>query len=143
MSSNAHRDLEVLREHHIAPTAHLWAGRGLRKPLGKAGFGCLTHHHLRCLVPCRAGLQSGFDLSDQGIVDNDARFEVQRLDLKNTFLAVGLGIDATDQRVVLQDRQGEVAIFAFGRGRIDLDLVVEVEQVQGPRTVPHQWVERR
>jgi len=60
--------------------------------------------------------KGGFDLSDQGIVDDGARFEVQRLDLKNPFLAVGLGIDATDQRIVVQDRQGEVAIFAFGRG---------------------------
>ena len=51
---------------------------------------------------------------------------------------MGFGIDATDQRIVVQDGQGEVAIFAFGRGRIHLDLVVEVEQVQGALTVPHE-----
>jgi hypothetical protein len=44
--------------------------------------------------------------SDQCIIDYHARFEVQRPDLKNTILAVGFGIDATDQRIVPQDRQG-------------------------------------
>jgi hypothetical protein len=69
---------------------------------------------LRCLVPCGAGSQSGSDLSDQGIVDRHTQFEVQRPHLKNTILAAGFGIDATDQRIVPQDRQGKVAIFAFG-----------------------------
>jgi len=56
---------------------------------------------------------------------------------------MGFGIDATDQRIVVQDRQGEAAIFAPGRGRKDLDLVVEVEQVQGALMVPHERIERR
>ena len=82
-------------------------------------------------MPCRAGSQGGFDLSHQGVIYHQAGSEVQRLDLKYPFLAVGFGIDATDQRIVLlQDRQGEVAIFASGR------RVIEVEQVQGLPTVP-------
>jgi len=60
----------------------------VRKPFGEAGFGRITDDDLRCLVPCGAGSKGGFDLSDQGIVDDHARFEVQRLDLKNTLLAV-------------------------------------------------------
>ena len=72
----------------------------------------------RAVSKSSAGSQGGFDLSDQGIVDDHARFEMQRPDLKNTLLAVGFGIDATDQRIVVQDRQGEVAIFAFGRGYV-------------------------
>jgi hypothetical protein len=104
----------------------------VRKLFGKAGFSRIPDDDLRCLVPCRAGSKGGFDLRDQGIVDHYARFEVQRLDLKNTFFAVGFGVEATDQRIVVQDRQGEVAVFAFGRGRIHLDLAVEFEQVQGP-----------
>ena len=95
----------------------LWP-QSVRQPFGKAGFGRIP---TTCGVLCHdllskssAGSQSRFDLSDQGIVDDHARFEVQRLDLKNTLLAMGLGIDATDQRIVVQDRQGEVAIFAPG-----------------------------
>jgi hypothetical protein len=34
----------------------------VRKTFGKAGFGCVTDDDLRRLMPCRAGLQSGFDL---------------------------------------------------------------------------------
>jgi len=51
-------------------------------------------------VPGGAGLQSGSELRDEGIVDDHAGFQVQRPDLKNPFLAVGFGIDATDQRIV-------------------------------------------
>jgi hypothetical protein len=60
----------------------------VRKPFGESGFRGIPHDDLRCLVPCGAGSKGGFDLSDQGIVDDHARLEVQRLDLKNTFLAV-------------------------------------------------------
>jgi hypothetical protein len=52
----------------------------------------------RAVSKLGAGLQSGSDLSHQGIVDDHARFEVKRLDLENPILAVGFGIDATDQR---------------------------------------------
>jgi hypothetical protein len=60
--------------------------QSIRKPFGKAGFRRIPYHHLRCLVPGGAGLQSGFDLSHQGIVDHHARFEVQRIHLKYPLL---------------------------------------------------------
>jgi hypothetical protein len=49
--------------------------QSVRKPFGKAGFGRITDDDRRCLVPCSTGLQSGFDLSHQGIVDDHTRFE--------------------------------------------------------------------
>jgi hypothetical protein len=93
--------------------------RSVRQPLGESWFGRKPHHDLRRLVPrfakhkSGAGLQRGFDLRHQGIVDDHARFEVQRPHLKNTLLAVSFRVDATDQLIVVKDRQGEIAILAF------------------------------
>ena len=92
----------------------------VRKPFCESGFAgrSRTDDDLRRLVPCGAGLQGSFELRHQGLIDDDARFEVQGPHLKNAFLAVGFGVEPTDQRIVVQNRQGEVAIFTPGRGRL-------------------------
>jgi hypothetical protein len=53
-------------------------------------FGRVTDDDLHRLVPGGPGLQGRSELSHQGIVDDHVRFEVQRLDIKNTLLAVEL-----------------------------------------------------
>ena len=93
-------------------------------------------------MPRSAGLQRTLQLGDQSVVHAHAGFEMQRLHLKNALLAMGFGIEPADQRIVVQNRQREVAILALGRGRIALDLIGEIEHSLRPRSIRHQWVER-
>jgi hypothetical protein len=56
--------------------------------------------------------------------------------------AIGLEIDARDQRLVEQERQHVVAMAAIGGRRVDLDPVREAEHALGALATPHQRVER-
>ena len=56
---------------------------------------------------------------------------------------LGLEIDPADQLVAEQEGQDVVAEAPLGRGRVDLDPVVEAEQPLDPRPLPDHGVERR
>ena len=56
--------------------------------------------------------------------------------------AVGLEVDARDQRLAEQEGQDVVAVHALWRRGVDLDPVAEAEQALGRGRVPDQRVER-
>ena len=68
---------------------------------------------------------------------------VDRIDPEHAGLAVRGGVDLADQPVAVQHRERVVAPSALGRGLVHLELVVEVEQLEGALAVVDEPVERR
>ena len=68
---------------------------------------------------------------------------VDRVHPQRGGLAVGGGVELPDQPVVVEDRQGEVAPAALGRGLVHLERVLVVEQLLGADAVVDEPVERR
>ena len=68
---------------------------------------------------------------------------MDRVDPQHGGLAVGGGVELPDQTIVVEDRQGEVAPAALGRGLVHLERVLEVEQLLGADAIVDEPVERR
>src|SRR5882724_12308388 len=73
----------------------------------------------------------------------EPRLEVHVANLEPALGAMGLGVDATDEVAMMEDRQRVVAVHALGPGRVDLDAVIEAEQARRPVAVPEQRIARR
>jgi hypothetical protein len=74
-------------------------------------------------MPRGTGAQHPAQRGNQGIINVHTAFEMQRLHLKKPFFAMGFGVKTANQRIVVQNRQAEVAIFAFVRGKIESGLL--------------------
>src|SRR5690606_6690959 len=66
--------------------------------------------------------------TDQFIVVKVMRFQMQRLDLEMTRLALHLAVHASDELIAKEQRQAEVSELPLRSGYVTLDLVVELEQ---------------
>ena len=60
---------------------------------------------------------------------------------KSALFAVGLGVEPANEGAVVQYREGVVSVPAAGRRGVDLDLVLEAEELEGPRPVPDHGIE--
>jgi hypothetical protein len=76
--------------------------------------------------------QRGFDV--------EPRLEVNVTDLEEALRPVRLGIDAADQRAVVEDRHRVVAVDAVGLRCVDLDAVAEAEETRDPLATPAQLI---
>src|SRR5215211_7564274 len=97
--------------------------------------------HFRRLMPAGAIAQSTGETGDEVVVDRCVRFEVDRLDLEGSLLAVGFGVEPANEGAVVEYREGVVSVPAAGSGSVDLDLVLEVEELESPRPIPDHRVE--
>src|SRR5215210_3159042 len=101
-----------------------------------------THHGLRRAVPACAISQRVGESGDEIVVHRRIGLEVYSLDLEGSLLAVGLGVEPAHEGAVVENREGVVSVPAAGSRGVDLDLILEVEELQGPRPVPDHRIER-
>src|SRR5258706_6044783 len=97
----------------------------------------------RGIVPCGAGLDRGGDPLRERVVEGDAFLEMERFHLEDAVASMGLGIEAADEPVANEDRQGEVAVAPLRRRRVALDAVIEPKEREGALPVPDDRVEGR
>lgn len=95
------------------------------------------------LMPRGEVAQGVLEGGDQGIIHDDAGFKMQGFDLEDALFAVGFGVEAAYEGVIVEDGQCEIAVLALGSGCIDFDFVVEVEEFKGTGAIPDERVEGR
>src|SRR5215211_3938364 len=100
-----------------------------------------THHDLRRAVPAGAISQRVGEPGDEIVVHRRVGLEVYSLYLEEVLFAVGLGIEPSHEGAVVEYGEGVVPVPAAGGRGIDLDLVVEAEELQGPHPVPDDGIE--
>jgi len=71
------------------------------------------------------------------------RLEVQMADFQSPLAAVTLGVHATHQLSLVENRQRVVPVHALVARRVDLDPVVVAEQPRHALAKPQQRIERR
>ena len=94
-------------------------------------------------MECHEAAHCGGDVGDEFVFGLDARFEVEMLEVEGGFAAFELGVEASDELIVAQDGEAEVAPYTLRRGLVCLEYQLKSPELGVSSLCPEEAVEWR